>query len=124
MPESEKVHARGMDLFSFVHLEGLKTMRALLIAAVLFFSVFGGGLVYFAISGTGHEYDLKLVLPIDTRKMPKLGPPPEIVSQIPDDTANPIVDGRAEAGIPPQPAGRPVRFPDRDGTASEAPSRR
>ncbi len=56
---------------------------------------FRGGLIYFAISGTGHEYDLKLVLPIDTRKMPKLGPPPEIVSQVPDDSANPIVDGRS-----------------------------
>ena len=98
-------------------------MKALLIAAVLFFSVFGAGLIYFSISGTGHEYDLKLVLPIDTRKMPKLGPPPEIVSQVPDDSANRVVDGRAEAGTPPPSTNRPVRFPDREGTASEAPSR-
>ncbi len=99
-------------------------MRALLIAAALFFSIFGGGLIYFAISGTGHEYDLKLVLPIDTRKMPKLGSPPEIVSQVPDDSANPVIDGRAEAGTPPpSPPSPPVRFPDREGAASEAPSR-
>ena len=57
-------------------------MRALLIAAGLFFSIFGGGLIYFALSGTGHEYDLKLVLPIDTRKMPKPVALPEIVSQV------------------------------------------
>ncbi len=98
-------------------------MRALVIAAGLFFSVFGGGLIYFALSGTGHEYNLKLVLPIDTRKMPKLGPLPEIVSQIPDDSTNRVVDGRAEAGTPPSSPSRPVRFPDREGAASEAPSR-
>ncbi len=98
-------------------------MKALLIAAGLFFSVFAGGLAFFAFTSTGHEYDLKFVLPIDTRKMPKLGPLPQIVSQIPDNSLNPIVDGRAEAGIPPKPAGAPVRFPDLDGVASEAPSR-
>jgi hypothetical protein len=98
-------------------------MKALLIAAGLFFSIIAGGLAYFAFTGTGHEYDLKFVLPIDTRKMPKLGPLPQIASQVPDDSANSIVDGRAEAGIPPKPAGAPVRFPDRDGVASEAPSR-
>lgn len=98
-------------------------MRALVIAAVLFFTVFGGGLIYFAMSGTGHEYELKLVLPIDTRKMPKLGPLPEIVSREPDDSANPITDGRAQAGNLPPSTSRPVRFPDRDGTASEAPAR-
>ena len=97
-------------------------MRALLITAVMFFSVFGAGLTYFAISDSGHQYDLKFALPIDTRKMPKLGPLPEIVAQVPDETANPIADGRAEAGAPPPPR-QLVRFPDRDGTASEAPSR-
>jgi hypothetical protein len=99
-------------------------MKALLITAGLFFSVFTGGLAYYAFTSTGHEYDLKFVLPIDTRKMPKVGPIPQIVSRIPDDAANPIADGRAEAKIPPEPAGAPVRFPDRDGAASEAPSRR
>ena len=98
-------------------------MKALLIAAGLFFSIFASGLAYFALTATGHEYDLKFVLPIDTRKMPKPGPLPEIVSQIPDELANPIVDGRAAAGTPPRPLGAPVHFPDRDGVASEAPSR-
>jgi hypothetical protein len=98
-------------------------MKTLLIAVGLFFFIFGGSLVYFSVAGTGHEYDLKFALPIDTRKMPKVGPPPEIVSQLPDDTANPIVDGRAEARTPPAPAGHPVQFLDRDGTASERPVR-
>jgi hypothetical protein len=98
-------------------------MKALLIAAGLFFSVFAGGVAYFAVTGSGHEYDLKFVLPIDTRKMPKLGPLPQIASRVPDDSANPIVEGRAEAGNPPKPVGAPVRFPDGDGVASEAPSR-
>ena len=60
-------------------------MRALLIAAGLFFSVCGGASDLLCVSGSGHEYDLKLVLPIDTRKMPKPGATPEIVSQIPDE---------------------------------------
>lgn len=96
-------------------------MRALLIAAALFFSLFGGGLIYFALSGTGHEYDLKLVLPIDTRQMPRLSSPPEIALQTPDSSA-PIEDGRAEAGsLPPIPDRPPVRFEERPGAASEAP---
>ena len=97
-------------------------MKALLIAAGLFFAIFGGGLIYFAFSGTGHEYDLKLVLPIDTRKMPRLGSPPEITSQVPDGSAT-VVDGRAEAGTAPLPPSPPVRFPDREGAASEAQAR-
>ncbi len=100
-------------------------MKALLITAGLFFSAYAGGLAYFAFTSTGHEYDLKLALPIDTRKMPKIGPIPQIVSHEPDDSANPVIDGRAEARIPPRPAGGAlVRFPDRDGAASEAPIRR
>lgn len=120
--ESEKAHAAGMGFLGFGQAEGVKHLRALLIAAGLFFTVFGGGLVYFAISGTGHEYDLNLVLPIDARKMPRLGTPPEIVSQVPDVSANPIIDGRAEAGpLPPAPS-QPVNFPNREGAASEAPA--
>ena len=56
-------------------------MRTLLIAAGLFFSIFGGVTLYFAASGDQHEYDLKLVLPIDTRQMPKPVALPEITSQ-------------------------------------------
>jgi hypothetical protein len=98
-------------------------MKALLIAVGLFFLISGAGLAYFSLTGTGHEYDLKLALPIDTRKMPKIGPLPEIVSQVPDSRANRIVDGRAEAGTAPVPPGLPVQFPDRDGIASELPAR-
>jgi hypothetical protein len=98
-------------------------MKALLIAVGLFFLLFGGGLLYFSLTGAGHEYDLKFALPIDARKMPKPGAAPEIVSQVPDESANPIHDGRAEAKTAPAPAGRPVRFPDRDGAASERPIR-
>jgi hypothetical protein len=98
-------------------------MKTLLITVGLFFFIFGGVLLYYSMTGTGHEYDLKFALPIDTRKMPKTSSPPEIVSQVPGDSANPIVDGRAEAKTPPAPAGRLVQFPDRDGTASERPIR-
>ncbi len=99
-------------------------MRALLIAAGLFFTIFGGGLIYFALSGTGHEYDLKLVLPIDTRQMPKPASLPSIVSQAQDpELTGAAASGRAEAGTPaPAPHGAPVRFGDRPGAASEAPS--
>jgi len=98
-------------------------MRALLIAAGLFFTIFGGGLIYFAISGTGHEYDLKLVLPIDTRQMPKPAALPSVESQVQDpELAGAPVSGRAEAGTPPSlPSRAPVRFDGRPGAASEAP---
>jgi hypothetical protein len=98
-------------------------MKALMIVAGLFFSVFAGALAFYSMTGAGHEYDLKFALPIDTRKMPKLGPPPEIVSQAPGASGKPVIDGRAEAGKPPLPAGYPVQFPDRDNTASEHPIR-
>ncbi|MGB8734527.1 MAG: hypothetical protein WCD20_00180 [Rhodomicrobium sp.] len=99
-------------------------MRALLIAAGLFFTMFGGGLVYFAMSGTGHEYDLKLVLPIDTRQMPKPVSLP-VAPQVPDpDFSSAAVGGRAEAGPPAAAPDRPpVQFGDRPGAASEGPSR-
>lgn len=98
-------------------------MRALLIAAGLFFTIFGGGLAYFALSGTGHEYDLKLVLPVDTNQMPKPASIPAVVEvQDPDAPAGPA-SGHAEAGTtPPPPVERPlVTFPSRPGSASEAP---
>ena len=82
-----------------------------LIAAGLFFSIFAGGLTYFALSGTGHEYDLKFVLPIDTRKMPKPGAPPEIVSQ--SRTIQPIPSSTAARGpgSPRSAQARPCAFP-------------
>ncbi len=97
-------------------------MRALLIAAGLFFTIFGAGLVYFAMSGTGHEYDLNLVLPIDTRQMPKPAYLP-VKSQAPDpELSNTAVSGRAETGTPPPIPQRPlVKFGNRPGAASEAP---
>ena len=97
-------------------------MRALLIAAGLFFTIFGGGLVYFAMSGTGHEYDLKLVLPIDPRQMPKPVSLP-VISQAENPEQSGSVSGRAESGTPPPMLDRPpVTFGDRPGAASEAPS--
>jgi hypothetical protein len=97
-------------------------MKGLLIVAGLFFSIFAGAFGYYSLTGAGHDYDLKFSLPIDTRKMPKLGPPPEIVSQTPAGT-KPVIDGRAESGKMHVPAGYPVQFPDRDNTASEHPVR-
>jgi hypothetical protein len=100
---------------------GIGTMRTLLIAAGLFFSIFGGVIAYFAVFGDQHEYDLKLVLPIDTRQMPKPLPPPEITSQEGEAPAA-VTDGRAVSGPLPQEPGRPlVQFGSRSGAASEAP---
>jgi hypothetical protein len=69
-------------------------MKALLIVAGLFFSIFGGVVAYYAASDPGHEYDFNFVLPIDARQMPKPFIPPSIsygeVEQTPP-------DGRAEA---------------------------
>ncbi|MGO9546186.1 MAG: hypothetical protein ACLPPF_15505 [Rhodomicrobium sp.] len=98
-------------------------MRALLIAAGLFFSVCGGLLIYAAVSGSGNEYDLKLVLPIDTRQMPKPATAPEVASQAVDTEAPaPVTDGRAEAGIASavMPNRPPVQFEKGPGAASEA----
>ncbi len=96
-------------------------MRTLLIAAGLFFSICGAALIYFAASDSGHDYDLKLVLPIDTREMPKPVAPPEVVSQAGDAGAATVVtDGRAESGpLPSMPDRPPVRFEEQSGTASE-----
>jgi hypothetical protein len=95
-------------------------MRMLLIAAGLFFSIFGGVVAYFAAFGDQHEYDLKLVLPVDTRQMPKPAAPPEIVSQEPG-ASGAVTDGRAEsAPLPPAPGRPPVQFGNRSGAASEA----
>ena len=95
-------------------------MRALLIAAGLFFSIFGGVILYFAVSGDQPDYDLKLVLPIDTRQMPKAPPQPEIISQDAGASAA-VTDGRAESDpLPPAPDRPPVQFGNRSGAASEA----
>ncbi len=53
-------------------------MKALLIVAGLFFSIFGGVVAYYAASDPGHEYDFNFVLPIDARQMPKPFIPPSI----------------------------------------------
>lgn len=98
-------------------------MRALLIAAGLFFTIFGGGLAYFAFSGSGHEYDVRLVLPIDTHEMPTPLPIPPVASQDPDAPAGPA-GGRVEAGTPPPaPQRPPVSFPAGPGSAAEAEAR-
>jgi hypothetical protein len=96
-------------------------MRTLLIVAGLFFSVFGALVAYFATSDPGHEYDLNLVLPVDTRRMPKPVAPPEVVSRTDDGAMGGPAEGRAEAGLAAAPApARPlVRFGDRPGAASE-----
>jgi hypothetical protein len=97
-------------------------MRALLIAAGVFFAVFGGVILYFAASGTGHEYDLKFVLPIDTRQMPQPTAPPEVLSAAEESGASAVTDGRAEAGrVPILPERPPVQFGRRPGSASEGP---
>jgi hypothetical protein len=94
-------------------------MRTLLIVAGLFFSIFGGVVLYFAAFGDEHEYDLKLVLPIDTRQMPSPAAMPEIASQ--EGASGTVTEGRAESGPQPRAPERPlVQFGNRSGAASEA----
>jgi len=96
-------------------------MKALLIVAGLFFSIFGGVVAYFATSDPGHEYDLKFVLPIDARQMPKPVAPPPVQSWTAGDDSAAVPDGRAEAGkAPAMPERPPVAFGERPGAASEA----
>jgi hypothetical protein len=120
MTPNQKVHVTGMSLFGCLRAGGPTTMRTLLIVAFLFFFVFGGVIAYFAVLGDEHEYDLKLVLPIDTRQMPKSTAAPEIVSQEAE-VPGAVTDGRADSGPPPQAPDRPlVQFGNRAGAASEA----
>jgi hypothetical protein len=108
-----------MNLFGYVRAGGIWTMRTLLIAAGLFFSIFGGVIAYFAVFGNQHEYDLKLVLPIDTRQIPKPAALPEIVSSEAQ-AQNTVTDGRADAAplrLPDRPL---VQFGNHSGAASEA----
>ena len=97
-------------------------MKALLIVAGLFFSIFGAVIAYFAASDPGHEYDLKFVLPIDARQMPKPSAPPAVQSgNAGAEESAPAPDGRAEAGqTPALPERPPVEFGERPGAASEA----
>ena len=96
-------------------------MKALLIVAGLFFALFGGVVAYFAASDPGHEYDLKFVLPIDARQMPKPFEPPAVQSWAAGEVEPaPTSDGRAEAGAaPPIPDRQPVQFEEAPGAASE-----
>ena len=99
-------------------------MKALLIVAGLFFSIFGAVIAYYAASDPGHEYDMKFVLPIDARQMPAA--PPAVQSSPAQGEGSPSAqDGRAEAGktvaVPDRP---PVEFGERPGAASEAQIRR
>ncbi len=99
-------------------------MKALLIVAGLFFSIFGAVIAYYAASDPGHEYDMKFVLPIDASQMPAV--PPAVQSSTAEDEKSPSAPGgRAEAGktvaVPDRP---PVEFGERPGAASEAQIRR
>ncbi len=97
-------------------------MKTLLIVAGLFFAIFGAVIAFFGTSDPGHEYDLKLVLPVDTRQMPKTIEVPAVQSWSTGEAESaPATDGRAEAGkAPPIPDRPPVHFGERPGSASEA----
>ncbi len=101
-------------------------MKTLLIVAGLFFSIFGAVIAYFAASDPGHEYDLKFVLPIDTRQMPKPIASPTVQSWNAGAEEPALTpDGRAETGkARPMPDRPPVEFGERPGAASEAQLRR
>lgn len=93
-------------------------MKALLIVAGLFFSICGGLVAYFATSDPGHEYDLKLVLPIDSRQMPKPALPPAVVPTVKgtESAEQPVTENRAEAGSQAGlTASPPFQFEDRQG---------
>ncbi len=95
-------------------------MKALLIVAGLFISIFGGVFGYYAASDPGHEYDLKLVLPVNARQMPKPVAPPSIQSWAVDEAETAPSEGRAELGkTPVLPQRPPVQF-DGPGAASES----
>jgi hypothetical protein len=100
-------------------------VKALLIVAGLFFSIFGAVIAYFAASDPGQEYELKFVLPIDVRQMPKPVAPPPVQSWSAGEEESAATDGRAEAGkalaMPDRP---PVEFGERSGAASESRLRR
>ena len=99
-------------------------MRTLLIVAGLFFSVFAAVAGYYAVSGPGQDYELKYVLPIDTRQMPKPAPAIQSWTAGEEDT-KPVPDGRAESGTAPAIPQRPaVDFGARSGSASEEQLRR
>ncbi len=96
-------------------------MRTLFVTVALFFSIFAGVIVYFALSDEGQEYDFKFVLPIDTRQMPKAIEPPQVVAQTGSPIAYAVTDGRATEGTAPDVSGRPlISFGNRPGAASEA----
>jgi hypothetical protein len=98
-------------------------MKALLIVSGVFFSICGALAVYFASSSPGHEYDLKFVLPIDTRQMPKPDPASRNSTEV--QGAEPAgaapVGGRAEARTDvPMPESGPFKFEEKADAPSEA----
>jgi hypothetical protein len=110
---------QGMSLFAFWR-KGSELMKALLIVAGLFFAIVGGGVGYYAASDPGHEYDLKLVLPVDARQMPKPVPLPAIRSWAVSEEETAPPEGRAETGKTlPLPQRPPVEF-DGPSAASES----
>ncbi len=91
-------------------------MRALLFVAITFFILIGGCATYFRLSGPGHEYDLKYVLPIDTRNMPRPAILPTIASASNDAPDN-AADGRAIAEQTNSPVRPPFRFNEARGSS-------
>ena len=97
-------------------------MRSLLIIAGVFLTACAGLAIYFANSDPGHEYDLKLVLPIDTRQMPKAVVPPPVTPTVKsvEPSAKPLTENRAEAepksSLTTSP---PFEFEDRQGLPSQ-----
>jgi hypothetical protein len=99
-------------------------MRTLLIVAGLFFSLCGALGLYLAAADPGREFDLKFVLPVDARQMPKPAAPPAVVSRPAEGERPALADGRAQEGVAPQPPDRPLfSFGDRPGAASEVSSK-
>jgi hypothetical protein len=98
-------------------------MKALLIVSGVFVSICGALVIYFATSSPGHEYDLKFVLPIDTRQMPKLDPASRASAEIQgaEPAGSAPVGGQAEAPADiPMPGSGPFKFEEKADSPSEA----
>jgi hypothetical protein len=71
-------------------------MKSLFVTAGVFVLLMAGAVTYLLTVDARHEYDFKLVLPVDARQMPNVLPPPKVASREDAVTASPITAGSAE----------------------------
>lgn len=71
-------------------------MKSLFVTAGVFVLLIAGAVTYLMTIDARHEYDFKLVLPVDARQMPKVLPTPKVASREDAVAASPITAGSAE----------------------------